>query len=138
MLAGGQRLERRRKKTDDKQRLQENRNEQPVALQYADQDGQQSPRVEDDPQGATDADPVGQPAQDRPANQRDKTQQKLILFDERVHIMFGALQGTSLRIFPIPGDPTHTWESIDKVLEILPEGGRYPLRANLRHEFYTD
>ena len=22
--------------------------------------------------------------------------------------------------------------------EILPEGGRYPLRANMRHEFYTD
>ena len=34
------------------------------------------------------------------ANQRDKTQQKLIGFDERVHILYGALQGHELRIFP--------------------------------------
>jgi cytochrome c-type biogenesis protein CcsB len=65
-----------------------------------------------------------------PANQRDKTQQKLILFDERVHIQFGALQGTSMRIFPIPDDPGHTWESIDKVLEVLPEGD--PRRAEFQ------
>jgi cytochrome c-type biogenesis protein CcsB len=54
-----------------------------------------------------------------PANQRDKTQQKLILFDERVHILYSALQGTSLRIYPIPDDPKHTWQSIEVVLQGL-------------------
>jgi cytochrome c-type biogenesis protein CcsB len=56
-----------------------------------------------------------------PANRRDKTQQKLVVFDERVHLLFGALQGTSLRIFPVPDDPGNTWQTIEKVLEGLPE-----------------
>lgn len=51
---------------------------------------------------------------------RDKTQQKLILFDERVHLLFGALQGSSLRIFPVPDDPGNTWQTIEKVLAALP------------------
>lgn len=54
-------------------------------------------------------------------NQRTKTQQKLIVFDERVHILYDALQGNSLRIFPLPDDPGHRWENIQKVLEALPE-----------------
>jgi len=55
-------------------------------------------------------------------NQRDKTAQKLILFDERVHILYSALQGASLRIFPVPDDPNHKWEGIQTVLESLDEG----------------
>ncbi len=57
-----------------------------------------------------------------PPNERDKTTQRLISFDERVHILYSALQGTSLRIFPIPDDPGHKWEGIQTVLESLPEG----------------
>ncbi len=57
-----------------------------------------------------------------PSNRRDKTQQKLIVFDERVHLLFGALQGNPLRIFPIPDDPEDTWQSIEKVLEVMPAG----------------
>ncbi len=61
------------------------------------------------------------------ADKRNKTQQKLIVFDERVHILYGALQGTSLRIFPMLDDPANTWESIDTVLASIPEGD--PRRA---------
>ncbi len=57
-----------------------------------------------------------------PPNERDKTTQRLISFDERVHILYAALQGTSLRIFPIPDDPGHKWEGVQTVLESLPEG----------------
>ncbi len=62
-----------------------------------------------------------------PANKRNKTQQKLIGFDERVHLLYTALQGTSLRIFPMPDDPGHTWHDVDKVLNGLPAGD--PRRA---------
>ncbi len=65
-----------------------------------------------------------------PSNRRDKTQQRLIVFDERVHLMFGALQGGSLRIFPIPDDPGHTWQTIEKVLAALP--GSDPRREEFR------
>jgi len=56
-----------------------------------------------------------------PSNRRDKTQQQLIVFDERVHLLFGALQGNSLRLFPIPDDTGHTWQTIEQVLAALPE-----------------
>jgi cytochrome c-type biogenesis protein CcsB len=56
-----------------------------------------------------------------PPNQRDKTTQRLISFDERVHILYSALQGTSLRIFPIPDDPKDKWEGIQTVLQTLGE-----------------
>ena len=55
---------------------------------------------------------------------RDKTQQKLIIFDERVHILYGELQGSGLRLFPIPGDPERTWEQLSKVLEALGDDPR--------------
>jgi len=60
-------------------------------------------------------------------SQRSKTQQKLIAFDERVHLLFGALQGASLRIFPLPDDPGNTWGGIQAVLERL--GRDDPRRA---------
>jgi cytochrome c-type biogenesis protein CcsB len=62
--------------------------------------------------------------------QRSKTQQQLIRFDERVHLMYSALLGTSLRIFPIPDDPNDKWAGIQTVLEGLPEGD--PRRAEFQ------
>ncbi|MEZ4388121.1 MAG: cytochrome c biogenesis protein CcsA [Candidatus Krumholzibacteriia bacterium] len=59
-----------------------------------------------------------------PSVQRDKTTQKLILFDERVHILYSELQGSSLRLFPIPDDPGHTWEQLPEVLKILGDDPR--------------
>ncbi len=55
-----------------------------------------------------------------PSNRRDKTQQKLIPFDERVHLFFGALQGNALRLFPLPDDPGNSWLTIEKVLQAIP------------------
>jgi len=60
-------------------------------------------------------------------NLRTKTQQKLISFDERVHILYDALQGNSLRIFPVPDDPGHRWDTLEAVLARLPESD--PRRA---------
>ncbi len=54
------------------------------------------------------------------AGQRTKTQQQLLRFDERVHLMYGALLGSSLRIYPVPDDPGDTWAGIQTVLEGLP------------------
>jgi len=59
-----------------------------------------------------------------PANQRSKTQQKLITFDERVHILYSALQGSELRLFPIPGDPGNKWQAIEAALQQV-EGDQY-------------
>jgi cytochrome c-type biogenesis protein CcsB len=59
-----------------------------------------------------------------PAVQRDKTAQKLILFDERVHILYSELQGEGLRLYPIPDDPGHTWEQLPEVLKILGDDPR--------------
>ncbi len=56
-----------------------------------------------------------------PANMRSKTQQKLIGFDERVHLLYSALQGGSLRIFPVPDDPINAWQDIETVLEAVAE-----------------
>lgn len=55
---------------------------------------------------------------------RDKTQQKLITFDERVHILYGDLQGSALRLYPIPDDPGNTWEQLSVVLERLGDDPR--------------
>jgi len=54
-----------------------------------------------------------------PASQRDKTAQKLILFDERVHILYSEIQGAGLRLYPIPGDPGHKWEQLSEALKLL-------------------
>lgn len=65
---------------------------------------------------------------------RSKTQQQLLRFDERVHLMYGALQGMSLRIFPVPDDPGNKWGGIQEALEAMPEGdprrAEYELAAN--------
>ncbi len=50
-----------------------------------------------------------------PDRDRTKTQRKLISFDERFQILYMTFQGTQLRLFPVPDDPNHTWQSFQKV-----------------------
>ncbi len=54
-----------------------------------------------------------------PARERTKTQQKLITFDERLHMLYLSLQGETLRLYPVPGDPKHTWLGISDVADKL-------------------
>ncbi len=54
-----------------------------------------------------------------PAGERDKTQQQLITFDERLHMLYLSLQGNTLRLYPVPGDPNKTWLGISEVAERL-------------------
>jgi cytochrome c-type biogenesis protein CcsB len=54
-----------------------------------------------------------------PARDRTKTQQQLISFDERLHMLYLSLQGNTLRLYPVPGDPNHTWLGIEEVAERL-------------------
>ena len=54
-----------------------------------------------------------------PARERTKTQQQLITFDERLHMLYLSLQGNTLRLYPVPGDPNKTWLGISEVAERL-------------------
>jgi cytochrome c-type biogenesis protein CcsB len=54
-----------------------------------------------------------------PARDRTKTQQQLISFDERLHMLYLSLQGNTLRLYPVPGDPNKTWLGINEVVERL-------------------
>jgi len=63
-----------------------------------------------------------------PDSERTKTQRKLISFDERFQILYMTFQGTELRLFPVPGDPNHTWKSFQKVESQIDETQR-PLYA---------
>ncbi len=54
-----------------------------------------------------------------PARERTKTQQQLISFDERLHMLYLSLQGNTLRLYPVPGDPNKTWLGISEVAERL-------------------
>ncbi len=50
-----------------------------------------------------------------PDRQRSKTQRKLISFDERFNLLYMTFRGTTLRMYPIPGDPNNTWLNIEDV-----------------------
>ncbi len=50
-----------------------------------------------------------------PDRDRTKTQRQLISFDERFQILYMTFQGSMLKLFPIPGDPNHKWDTFDKV-----------------------
>lgn len=50
-----------------------------------------------------------------PDRERSKLQRKLISFDERANILNHAFRGSSLRMFPVPGDPNNTWQDIQTV-----------------------
>jgi hypothetical protein len=59
--------------------------------------------------------------------------------------LFGQMRTFDMReiiedkaVYYIADFPVSHREMMIFEFEILPEGGRYPLRANLRHEFYTD
>ena len=66
------------------------------------------------------ADPAAE-AHRTPDPERTKTQRKLISFDERFQILYMTFQGTELRLFPVPGDPNHSWNSYQKVESQLDE-----------------
>ncbi len=50
-----------------------------------------------------------------PDRERTKVQRKLISFDERANMLNHTFRGASLRMYPIPGDPNHTWQDIQTV-----------------------
>lgn len=50
-----------------------------------------------------------------PDRDRTKLQRKLISFDERANVLNNAFRGGSLRLYPLPGDPNHTWQDIQSV-----------------------
>lgn len=57
-----------------------------------------------------------------PDRDRSKTQRKLITFDEDFQILYMTFRGTQLKIFPIPGDPNHTWDVYQQtVARLSPE-----------------
>jgi cytochrome c-type biogenesis protein CcsB len=50
-----------------------------------------------------------------PDRDRSKLQRQLISFDERFEMLYMTFRGTSLRLFPIPGDANNTWQDISQV-----------------------
>ncbi len=50
-----------------------------------------------------------------PDPERSKVQRKLISFDERFNLLYMTFQGSTLRLFPVPGDENNTWLSIEDV-----------------------
>jgi len=62
---------------------------------------------------------------------RSKVQRKLISFDERFNLLYMSLRGQTLRIFPVPDDPEHTWLDIAQVVSHLSDDQRQEYnRAN--------
>ena len=56
-----------------------------------------------------------QEAHRTPDRDRTKTQRKLISFDERFNLLYMTFQGTTLRLYPVPGDENNTWLDIQSV-----------------------
>lgn len=52
-----------------------------------------------------------------PDAQRSKVQRKLLKFDERFNIFWNVINGGGMKVFPIPGDETHTWADLAEVHE---------------------
>jgi cytochrome c-type biogenesis protein CcsB len=50
-----------------------------------------------------------------PDRERSKTQRKLISFDERFNLLYMTFRGTTLRMYPVPGDDNNTWMEIGEV-----------------------
>lgn len=49
--------------------------------------------------------------------ERSKLQRKLLVFDERVNLIFMNFQQATLRIYPLPGDEKNTWLTLDNLRE---------------------
>jgi len=54
-----------------------------------------------------------------PDRERSKVQRKLMSFDERFNLLYMTFQGTTLRMFPVPGDDNNTWMDITDVIPRL-------------------
>jgi len=54
-----------------------------------------------------------------PDRERSKVQRKLLTFDERFNLLYMSFQGTTLRMFPVPGDENNTWLDINEVISRL-------------------
>ncbi len=54
-----------------------------------------------------------------PDRERSKVQRKLLSFDERFNLLYMTFQGSTLRMFPVPGDANNTWLDINDVLTRL-------------------
>jgi cytochrome c-type biogenesis protein CcsB len=54
-----------------------------------------------------------------PDKSRTKVQRKLLSFDERFNLFYMTMRGGTLRIYPVPEDPNHTWLAAREVLERL-------------------
>jgi cytochrome c-type biogenesis protein CcsB len=54
-----------------------------------------------------------------PDRDRTKTLRKLLSFDERFNLFYMTLQGRTLKLFPLPDDPNHTWYGGREILEEL-------------------
>ncbi len=58
----------------------------------------------------------------KPDPKRSKVERKLLVFDERFNMLYMTFQGTTLRMFPVPGDDNNTWLDIsDVVSRLTPE-----------------
>ncbi len=56
-----------------------------------------------------------------PDRDRSKVQRKLISFDERFNLLYMTFRGSSLKLFPVPGDPNNTWLDIEEISPHLNE-----------------
>jgi cytochrome c-type biogenesis protein CcsB len=54
-----------------------------------------------------------------PDRSRTKVQRKLLSFDERFNLFYMTIRGSTLRIYPVPDDPKHTWLAANEVLDRL-------------------
>ena len=54
-----------------------------------------------------------------PDKGRSKVQRKLLSFDERFNLFYMTMRGGTLRIYPVPDDPNHTWLPAREILERL-------------------
>ncbi|MBU8871004.1 MAG: cytochrome c biogenesis protein CcsA [Gemmatimonadales bacterium] len=59
--------------------------------------------------------PAVEVAHRTPDRDRTKTQRKLISFDERFNLLYMTFKGSTLRLFPVPGDANNTWLDIQTV-----------------------
>lgn len=50
-----------------------------------------------------------------PDRERTKVQRKLISFDERFNLLYMTFRGSTLSLYPVPGDDNNTWEIIETV-----------------------
>lgn len=50
-----------------------------------------------------------------PDRERSKTQRKLISFDERFNLLYMTFRGSTLSMYPVPGDANNTWLVFEEV-----------------------